>query len=113
MIAAARRTTPSGSILQSGLHIRSSRNRSFQASLRSSHAPGSITSSFGVTSAPRFTPGVALGASARSYGEKGERVSDMDDIGMESTIGERIKRLRTSVLMTQDDLAAAAGCLPS
>ncbi len=36
-------------------------------------------------------------------------MSDMDDIRMESTIGERMKRLRTGVLMTQDDLAAAAG----
>jgi transcriptional regulator with XRE-family HTH domain len=33
----------------------------------------------------------------------------MDDIRMQSTIGERIKRLRNGVLMTQDDLAAAAG----
>ncbi len=33
----------------------------------------------------------------------------MDDIRFESTIGERIKRLRTAALMTQDDLAAAAG----
>lgn len=33
----------------------------------------------------------------------------MDDIRMESTIGERMKRLRNCVLMTQDDLAAAAG----
>jgi transcriptional regulator with XRE-family HTH domain len=33
----------------------------------------------------------------------------MDDIRTESTIGERIKRLRNCVLMTQDDLAAAAG----
>ncbi len=33
----------------------------------------------------------------------------MDDIRMESTIGERIKRLRNCALMTQDDLAAAAG----
>jgi len=33
----------------------------------------------------------------------------MGDIRMQSTIGERIKRLRNGVLMTQDDLAAAAG----
>ncbi|MGH4010711.1 MAG: helix-turn-helix domain-containing protein [Pseudonocardiaceae bacterium] len=33
----------------------------------------------------------------------------MDDIRIESTIGERIRRLRTAALMTQDDLAAAAG----
>jgi transcriptional regulator with XRE-family HTH domain len=33
----------------------------------------------------------------------------MDDIRTESTIGERIKRLRIGLLMTQDDLAAAAG----
>jgi len=33
----------------------------------------------------------------------------MDDFRMESTIGERIRRLRHTVLMTQDDLAAAAG----
>jgi DNA-binding XRE family transcriptional regulator len=32
----------------------------------------------------------------------------MDDIRTESAIGERIKRLRNDVLMTQDDLAAAA-----
>ncbi len=32
----------------------------------------------------------------------------MDDIRFESTIGERIRRLRTGALMTQDDLAAAA-----
>jgi transcriptional regulator with XRE-family HTH domain len=36
-------------------------------------------------------------------------MSDMDDIRTESTIGERIKQLRNGVLMTQDDLAAAAG----
>jgi len=36
-------------------------------------------------------------------------VSDMDDIRMEPSIGERIKRLRHDVVMTQDDLAAAAG----
>jgi transcriptional regulator with XRE-family HTH domain len=36
-------------------------------------------------------------------------VSDMDDIRIESTIGERIKRLRHGAGMTQDDLAAAAG----
>lgn len=33
----------------------------------------------------------------------------MNDIRAESTIGERIRRLRTGALMTQDDLAAAAG----
>jgi transcriptional regulator with XRE-family HTH domain len=33
----------------------------------------------------------------------------MDDSRAESTIGERIKRLRIGALMTQDDLAAAAG----
>jgi len=33
----------------------------------------------------------------------------MDEIRMESSIGERIKRLRTGAWMTQDDLAAAAG----
>jgi transcriptional regulator with XRE-family HTH domain len=33
----------------------------------------------------------------------------MDDIRTESTIGERIKRLRIGLLITQDDLAAAAG----
>ncbi len=33
----------------------------------------------------------------------------MDDIRTESTIGERIKRLRHGAWMTQDDLAAAAG----
>jgi transcriptional regulator with XRE-family HTH domain len=32
----------------------------------------------------------------------------MDGIRIESTIGERIRRLRTGALMTQDDLAAAA-----
>jgi transcriptional regulator with XRE-family HTH domain len=32
----------------------------------------------------------------------------MDDIRIESTIGERIRRLRTGAFMTQDDLAAAA-----
>jgi transcriptional regulator with XRE-family HTH domain len=36
-------------------------------------------------------------------------VSDMDDVLTQSTIGERIRRLRTGALMTQDDLAAAAG----
>ena len=36
-------------------------------------------------------------------------MSDMDDVRMESAIGERMKRLRNGVLMTQDDLAAAAG----
>jgi transcriptional regulator with XRE-family HTH domain len=35
-------------------------------------------------------------------------VSDMDDIRMEPSIGERIKRLRHDVAMTQDDLATAA-----
>jgi transcriptional regulator with XRE-family HTH domain len=33
----------------------------------------------------------------------------MDDIRMKLAIGERIKRLRGNALMTQDDLAAAAG----
>lgn len=33
----------------------------------------------------------------------------VDDLPMESTIGERIRRLRNDVVMTQDDLAAAAG----
>lgn len=33
----------------------------------------------------------------------------MDDIGAAFAIGERIKRLRHDALMTQDDLAAAAG----
>jgi transcriptional regulator with XRE-family HTH domain len=33
----------------------------------------------------------------------------MDDVRAQSTIGERIRRLRNDVLMTQDDLAAAAG----
>jgi transcriptional regulator with XRE-family HTH domain len=33
----------------------------------------------------------------------------MDDFRAESTLGERIRRLRTGALMTQDDLAAAAG----
>lgn len=33
----------------------------------------------------------------------------MDEIRIESTIGECIKPLRTAALMTQDDLAAAAG----
>lgn len=33
----------------------------------------------------------------------------MEDIRMELAIGERIKRLRNRALMTQDDLAAAAG----
>lgn len=36
-------------------------------------------------------------------------MSDMDDIGTRPTIGERLKRLRNDILMTQDDLAAAAG----
>lgn len=36
-------------------------------------------------------------------------MSGMDDVRAESTIGERIKRLRNNGLMTQDDLAAAAG----
>jgi transcriptional regulator with XRE-family HTH domain len=36
-------------------------------------------------------------------------MSDMDDIGIEFALGERIKRLRMAALMTQDDLAAAAG----
>jgi transcriptional regulator with XRE-family HTH domain len=36
-------------------------------------------------------------------------VSDMDDVRTQFTIGERIKQLRTGALMTQDDLAAAAG----
>lgn len=36
-------------------------------------------------------------------------MSDVGDVRMESTIGERIKQLRNGVLMTQDDLAAAAG----
>jgi transcriptional regulator with XRE-family HTH domain len=36
-------------------------------------------------------------------------VSDMDDVLTQPTIGERIRRLRTGALMTQDDLAAAAG----
>jgi transcriptional regulator with XRE-family HTH domain len=35
-------------------------------------------------------------------------VSGTDDVRAESTIGERIRRLRNDVLMTQDDLAAAA-----
>ncbi|HZA16711.1 MAG TPA: helix-turn-helix domain-containing protein [Pseudonocardiaceae bacterium] len=33
----------------------------------------------------------------------------MDDVRTQSTIGERIRQLRNDVLMTQDDLAAAAG----
>jgi transcriptional regulator with XRE-family HTH domain len=33
----------------------------------------------------------------------------MDDVRTESAIGECIKRLRNGALMTQDDLAAAAG----
>jgi transcriptional regulator with XRE-family HTH domain len=33
----------------------------------------------------------------------------VDDFSMESTLGERIRRLRKAALMTQDDLAAAAG----
>lgn len=36
-------------------------------------------------------------------------MSGMDDVRAESTIGERIRRLRKAALMTQDDLAAAAG----
>jgi transcriptional regulator with XRE-family HTH domain len=32
----------------------------------------------------------------------------MDDVRVESTIGERIRRRRKDALMTQDDLAAAA-----
>jgi transcriptional regulator with XRE-family HTH domain len=40
---------------------------------------------------------------------RGILVSGMDDIRMESAIGERIKQLRNNALMTQDDLAAAAG----
>ena len=36
-------------------------------------------------------------------------MSDTDDIRVESTIGERIRRLRHGAGMTQDDLAAAAG----
>jgi transcriptional regulator with XRE-family HTH domain len=36
-------------------------------------------------------------------------VSNVDDIGAAFAIGERIKRLRHDALMTQDDLAAAAG----
>ena len=36
-------------------------------------------------------------------------MSDMDDIRTESTIGERVKRLRHGAAMTPDDLAAAAG----
>ncbi len=36
-------------------------------------------------------------------------MSNMDDFRMEPAIGEHIKRLRTGALMTQDDLAAAAG----
>jgi transcriptional regulator with XRE-family HTH domain len=35
-------------------------------------------------------------------------VSGMDDVRVESAIGERIRRLRKDALMTQDDLAAAA-----
>jgi transcriptional regulator with XRE-family HTH domain len=33
---------------------------------------------------------------------------DAGDVGMELALGERIRRLRKSALMTQDDLAAAA-----
>lgn len=36
-------------------------------------------------------------------------MSDMDDFWIEFALGERIKRLRLAALMTQDDLAAAAG----
>ncbi len=36
-------------------------------------------------------------------------MSGMDDVRTQSTIGERIRRLRNDVVMTQDDLAAAAG----
>ena len=36
-------------------------------------------------------------------------VSDVGGIRMESVIGERLKRLRHGAVMTQDDLAAAAG----
>jgi len=36
-------------------------------------------------------------------------VSETDDVRAEPTIGERIRRLRNDVVMTQDDLAAAAG----
>lgn len=36
-------------------------------------------------------------------------MSGMGDVGTQSTIGEQIRRLRNDVLMTQDDLAAAAG----
>ena len=36
-------------------------------------------------------------------------MSGMDDVRTQSTIGERIRQLRNDVLMTQDDLAAAAG----
>lgn len=36
-------------------------------------------------------------------------MSNMDDAYAEWAIGERIKRLRTAAVMTQDDLAAAAG----
>jgi transcriptional regulator with XRE-family HTH domain len=36
-------------------------------------------------------------------------VSGMDDVRTQPTIGERIRRLRNDGLMTQDDLAAAAG----
>lgn len=36
-------------------------------------------------------------------------MSEMDDVRTQSTIGERIKRLRNDVVMTQDDLAAGAG----
>ena len=36
-------------------------------------------------------------------------MSDMDDVHAQLAIGERIRRLRNNALMTQDDLAAAAG----
>lgn len=36
-------------------------------------------------------------------------MSDLDDVHAQLAIGERIRRLRNDVLMTQDDLAAAAG----
>jgi transcriptional regulator with XRE-family HTH domain len=62
------------------------------------------------TSLPRFRPGVSPRGIGRVPARNGGHVSDVDDIRTESTIGERIKRLRNNyVLMTQDDLAAAAG----
>ena len=51
-----------------------------------------------------------VGQAADGQRREAERilVSGMDDVRIESAIGERIRRLRKDALMTQDDLAAAA-----